>query len=195
MARKKSVGGRAKVRTIENKILIQTQKINRRIRSLEKAGNYGKFKSAELIRFADKNPNIRIKRVAKGRHKLVINKIKMSMGDGRLVNKKLAETLRSKGFSNKGIESIKSKTKQTLSEQLGRTVSDEDVELFYNIAQNKNNDIIEKMNVSEFYDLVMEAKDQEHTLDKWTDLLSNYVVINNKTLRMQAELLYNKYVR
>ena len=60
MPRKRSVSGRARVSTIENRIQIQAEKINKKIRSLERGKNYGTYKSKELIRFVSQNDNLKI---------------------------------------------------------------------------------------------------------------------------------------
>ena len=199
MPRKKSVSGRSRGVDAVNRIMIQAERINKQIRRLEKAGNYGSYKSKELMEFASRNRYVSIKK-ARGskRHRLIVNKVRMSIANQRLISKKFDEVLKSKAFYNKGIEEIRRETRKkvtkTLSEEMGRELSEEEVDTFYEIAKYKETEILNKINPSEFYQLVMEAKEKNYGVDEWINLLNNYVEINNEYIRKSAEKLYNKYV-
>ena len=200
MPRKKSVSGRARVMTAENLINRQVDRINRRFRGLEKGGNYGTYKSRELQEFVSRNPFLVIKR-SRGskRHKLmVMNLRKATIGQLKLITKKFGEVLKSKVFSNAGVErvrkEIRKKVSETLSERMGREMTKEEVDVFYDIAKNRENSILDQMSSSEFWTLVMVAKDMNASLDTWVSLLKNYATINNEYLREEAKDLYYKYV-
>ena len=77
MPRKRSASGRAKPITIQSNIQLQTEKINKMIRSLEKGKNYGTYKSKELIRFANQNDNLTLKK-SRGskRHRLTVQALR-----------------------------------------------------------------------------------------------------------------------
>ena len=203
MPRKRSVSGRARAKTAENALQLQAEKINKRLRSLEKAGNYGVYKSKELIRFAQSNPYLSIKK-SRGskRHRLVISKIKKTMAETRLIRKKLSNILKSKVFSNVGIKKVRLETieslKQTLGERRGEEITEADVDRFYEIAEYaskaREGSIMEKIDPSKFEELVAEAKERNLDVDGWVSLLSEYVIINNDYMRKEAEELYYKYV-
>lgn len=203
MPRKRSVSGRARAKTAENALQIQAEKINKRLRSLEKAGNYGVYKSKELIRFAQTNPFISIKK-SRGsrRHRLVISKIKKTMAQTRLIRKKLTNILKSKVFSNVGIKQVRLETreslKQTLGERRGEEITEADVDRFYEIAEYaskaREGSIMEKIDPSKFEELIAEAKERNLDIDSWVTLVSEYAIINNGYMRREAEELYNKYV-
>lgn len=199
MPRKKSVSGRSRGVDAVNRIMIQAERINKQLRRLEKAGNYGSYKSKELMEFVSRNRYISIKK-ARGskRHRLIVKKVRMSIANQRLISKKFDEVLKSKAFYNKGIEEIRRETRKkvtkTLSEEMGRELTEEEVDTFYGIAKYKETEIINKINPSEFYQLVMEAKEKNYGVDEWINLLNNYVEINNEYIRKSAEKLYNKYV-
>lgn len=199
MPRKKSVSGRSRGVDAVNRIMIQAERINKQLRRLEKAGNYGSYKSKELMEFASRNRYVSIKK-ARGskRHRLIVKKVRMSIANQRLISKKFDEVLKSKAFYNKGIEEIRRETRKkvtkTLSEEMGRELSEEEVDTFYEIAKYKETEILNKINPSEFYQLVMEAKEKNYGVDEWINLLNNYVEINNEYIRKSAEKLYNKYV-
>lgn len=200
MPRKKAPSGRSRGVNAVNRIMIQTERINKQLRRLEKSGNFGSYKSKELMEFISRNKNVSLKK-SRGskRHRVVIKKIRMSIADQRLISKKFDEVLKSKSFYDKGIEEIRRETRKkvtkTLSEEMGRELSKDEVDLFYEIAKYKEQEILNKINPSEFYQLVMEAKENNYDVDGWINLLSNYVDINNEYMRKSAEKLYNKYVR
>lgn len=212
MPRKKSTSGRARGKSPESALLLKIEKVNARFRSLEKGGNFNTYASKELVRFAQANPYLSIKTSKKRpkgrkgrkgrqqkRHTLVLQKTNIPVAQQRLINKKLNEALNSKVFSNVGIERVRKETrrkvKETLELETGEELTQKDVDLFYDIAKYKYDDIIEKIGPSEFYQLVQVATKQNYNVDQWVDLLNNYVEINNDVMRKQAEYLYNKFVR
>ena len=67
--------------------------------------------------------------------------------------------------------------------------------MFYDIIKYKTDDIINRIGPSEFYTLVMEARENNMGQEDWVDMISNYVTINNESIRKACEYLYNKYVR
>jgi len=213
MPRKKSASGRARGKSPENALLLKIEKVNARFRSLEKGGNFNTYASKELVRFAQANPYLSVKtskkrskggksrrgRQPQRRHTLVITKGNIPVAQQRLINKKLNEALNSKVFSNVGIERVRKETrrkvKETLELESGEKLTDKDVDLFYDIAKYKYDDIIEKIGPSEFYQLVQVATKQNYNVEQWVELLNNYVEINNDVMRKQAEYLYNKFVK
>lgn len=211
MPRKKSASGRARGKSPEISLLVKVEKINARFRSLEKSGNYNTYASKELVRFAQSNPYLSIKTSkkrpkskrgkgrAQKRHTLVLAKVNIPAAQQRLINKNLNKALASKVFSNSGIEKVRKETrrkvKETLELESGVELTEQDVDLFYDIAKYKYEDIIEKIGPSEFYQLVQIAAKQNYNVEQWVNLLNNYVEINNDVMRKQAEYLYNKFVK
>ena len=213
MPRKKSASGRARGKSPENALLLKIEKVNARFISLEKGGNFDTYASKELVRFAQANPYLSVKtskkrskggksrrgRQPQRRHTLVITKGNIPVAQQRLINKKLNEALNSKVFSNVGIERVRKETrrkvKETLELESGEKLTEKDVDLFYDIAKYKYDDIVEKIGPSEFYQLVQVATKQNYNVEQWVELLNNYVEINNDVMRKQAEYLYNKFVK
>lgn len=203
MPRKRSVSGRARAKTAENALQLQAEKINKRLRSLERAGEYGKYKSKELIRFAQTNPYLDIKKTKKSnRHILTIKKVKLPIAEVRLIKKKFTEVLKSKVFSKIGIlrarREMRKSLKETLEEQYGKDIYNKDIDMFYDIAEYANEtqqeSILDKINPSEFFALVNIAKERSMSLPSWINMLNDYVQINNDYMRKEAEELYYKYV-
>ena len=203
MPRKKSVSGRAKPKTVENTLRLQAERINKRLRSLEKAGEYGSRYTRELIRFAQSNPFITIKKGKRSkRHRVVISKSKKPIAQLRLIRKKFSEILKSKVFSKIGInrarQSQRKSLRETFEEQYGKEFTNEDLDKFYELTeyakQTQQESILDKIPPSEFFALVQVAKERSMSAPSWANLLNDYVQINNDYMRAEAEDLYNRYV-
>lgn len=201
MARKRSVGGRARSsRTVKSNIYIQAKKINQRLRGLYRGKNFGKYKSRDLIDFANSNKFVTLGRTSRrGVPKITVkNLVDATVGQIRLIGKKFAELLRSKSFSNAGVEKIRQKTrikvKTTLEGIADKELTDEDVDKFYDIVEYDKNTILDQIPPSEFYALVSQATEENLSDEGWVDLLSNYININNDYIRKEAKELYYKFV-
>lgn len=201
MARKRSVSGRSRKSTISSNIYLQASKINRKMRSLKRGGNLGKYASKTFLIFAEDNEYLSVKnRRGKKTPRLVIkNLAKASLGQLILINKKFKHYVKSKTFTNVGINDARANTREkvtkTLEGSLGRKLTDKDADLFYEIIKYKSDEIIQKIGVSEFYNLVMEARDASMDVEGWVELLGGYIEVNNEYIREACEYLYNKFVR
>ena len=200
MPRKKSVRGRSKGVDAVSRIMLEAEKINERFRQLEKAGRYGTYKSKELLEFISRNPNVSVvKSKSTGRHRVVIQKAKIKAQDIMLIDKKFKTFLKSKASTPMGIDkieaNIREKIEKTLQEDYGGELTSEDIELFYDVLRYKNNEIVQQVQVSEFYNLVLTAKEANWKKRKWVDVLSKYADINNKAMREKARMLYKKLVK
>lgn len=210
MPRKRSVAGRSKAKSIENKKKLMLLKINKRLRSLGKAGNIGKFKSKELFKFISQNRGLKLKRSKRSKQLLVIaSRLRQTTQNDRLILKKLAEVLASKAFSNIGISKIRKEAREkaikTLEEESGKKVTEADLDKFIELAnyvdKAKQGSILENVDPSDFQQLINDAKEERFDVNQWTAGLAQlanleYIeVINNEYMRKEAQELYYKYVR
>ena len=201
MARKRSASGRSRGVSAVQRLFIQAEKINKRIKALEKADLYGTYKSRELQQFAKETAGVRISTSRSGKHKISVSS-NLRPQQIRLITKKFGEFLSSPYSTPVGIKkaraSMRKKLTQTLSEQLGKKVSDKDVDKFLDIAKYaervRQASILEYIDPSEFMAIVSYAKDKSMEQDAWVSLLNQYVTINNQTMREEAQYLYEKYV-
>lgn len=201
MARKRSASGRSRGVSAVQRLFIQSEKINKRIKALEKADLYGTYKSRELQQFAKETAGVTIKISRSGKHTIIVSG-NLRPQQIRLITKKFSEFLSSPYSTPVGIykarTSMRKKLTQTLSEQLGKDITDKDVDKFLDIAKYaervRQASILEYIDPSEFMAIVSYAKDQGMSQDAWVSLLNQYVTINNETMRKEAEYLYNKYV-
>ena len=201
MPRKRSASGRSKPSTIQSNIRLQTEKINKMIRSLEKGKNYGTYKSKELIRFAKQNDNVTLKKSRGSKHhRLTVQALReATFGKLAIISKKFKEFIQSKAFTNVGIYKIRKRTMKKLAETLtgikGEKVTRKDLEMFYDIINYKTDEIISKIGPSEFFAMVTQARDTSMDQEQWVEMLNNYVSINNEAMRQASEYLYNKYIK
>lgn len=207
MPRKKSVSGRSRGITQVNRLFIQTEKINKQLKRLEQAHRYGTYKSKELIKFVQETPQLSIKKAkGKKRHRVVVNKIKMTTQEYRLISRKLTSISTSKAFTPKGIEKIEEKIRdqitKTLREnkrELGKKLTKQDVEQFYEIleykVQHNKDSLLQQVEPSLFQDLVNNAIEEKSSKEDFINVLGKYVDINNVTMREEAIKLYNKFIR
>lgn len=200
MPRKKSVSGRRKKPSMVNRINLQIKRINKQIKRLERSGDFGTYKSRELIDFVKRMPELQMKKSKSSkRHRVQFKAVQTpTVGSLRLISKKFDEIIKSRVFSVIGIrrmrKEIRKKVTKTLSEQLGRELTKKEVDQFYEIVQYKETEILDKISPSDFYQLVEVAKDQGADEDTWVSILNNYVTINNEYIREQAKELYYKFV-
>ncbi len=202
MARKRSSGGRARRVTPASKIYLQAEKINRRIRNLERNNLFGNYKSRELIRFA-KNYGTYLSlnrgRGSKRARLRIRNLREATLGQLKVITKKFTETLKAKAFSTVGIKKIRVETRKevakTLGGMIGRKLTDKDTDLFYEIIKYKTDEIISRIGPSEFFVLVETARQANYSVEAWVMAINMYVEINNDVMRKAAEYLYEKFVK
>ena len=209
MPRKRSVSGRAKARTIQNAIQIQMNRLNKRQRSLKRGGNLGKYKSKELLNYVGQTRGVKLTKAKRsGRLRIVFDKVRQPYQQYMEIRKKFTEFLKSRALSNIGIEKIRDNTrkalKKTLGEEIGRKATDADVDKFYEVATHINNaseaSLLSKIDPSDFFKLVAEAKEENWGEDRFARALgslANIADINdisNLYLRREATELYHRYV-
>lgn len=210
MPRKRSVSGRAKARTIQNAIQIQINRLNKRQRSLKSRGNLGKYKSKELLNYVSQTRGVKlVKAKRSGILRIALDKTKQTYQQYIGIRKKFAEILKSRAFSNVGIDTIRKETEKELRKTLkenhgGDYVTRDDIDTFYEIAKEiskaKEDSLLSRVNPSAADKLVNLANKENWSADKFAKEISAIANIDdinsmkNITLRREALRLYNKYV-
>ena len=210
MPRKRSVSGRAKARTIQNAIQVQINRLNKRQRSLKKRGNLGKYKSKELLNYVSQTRGVKlVKAKRSGILRIALDKTKQTYQQYMGIRKKFAEILKSRAFSNVGIDTIRKETEKELRKTLkenhgGEYVTRDDIDTFYEIAKEiskaKEDSLLSRVNPSAADKLINLANKENWSADKFAKEISAIANIDdinsmkNITLRREALRLYNKYV-
>lgn len=199
MARKRTPSGRARPKTIENRLLLTVNKVNKRLNRLDNANVYGRYSSRKLLELANANKNILYSR--RRRNKIKISNLgKLTSSEMRLYTKQMEKFLKSPTSTVSGVEKAKAniikKVKTTLSSETGIELTEDDVEDFYNLV-NKNDDfkyLADRIPPSQVYVLMQHIKQSGGNTEDFISLLEDYITVNNKNVRTKATRLYNKFV-
>ena len=199
MARKRTPSGRARPKTIENRLLLTVNKVNKRLNRLDNANVYGRYSSRKLLELANANKNILYSR--RRRNKIKISNLgKLTSSEMRLYTKQMEKFLKSPTSTVFGVEKAKAniikKVKTTLSSETGIELTEDDVEDFYNLV-NKNDDfkyLADRIPPSQVYVLMQHIKQSGGNTEDFISLLEDYITVNNKNVRTKATRLYNKFV-
>ena len=204
MPRKKSVSGRSRGVNAVNRVMIEAERINRKLNRLEKAGYFGKYKSKELLEFVSRRPSLKLTRSRRSkRHAIRVIKARLTEPEARLVTNKFKEIQKSKTFTPTGIQNvnrkIRTKIRKTLSEEAGRKITEQELERFFEVIdyaeKAKQESILDKIDPSLFQRLVNIAIKERRSENSWEQLLGDYVEINNEYMRKEAKELYEQFVR
>lgn len=197
MARKRSVSGRARPKTLENKLRITVEKVNRRLNKLDQGKVYGRYASKQILRLAGQK-NILYSR--KRRNKLIISTKGLTQSELRLYQKQMESFLKSKTSTVSGVKQARAnvieKVKKSLSGMTDLELTDDDVEDFFNLTS-KDNDfkyLADRMDPSKLYILMQHTKEADGTGENFISMLENYMTVNNQNVRKKATRLYNKFV-
>lgn len=197
MARKRSVSGRARPKTLENQLRITVEKVNRRLNKLDQGKVYGRYASKQILRLAGQK-NVLYSR--KRRNKLIISTKGLTQSELRLYQKQMESFLKSKTSTVSGVKQARAnvieKVKKSLSGMTDLELTDDDVEDFFNLTS-KDNDfkyLADRMDPSKLYILMQHTKEADGTGENFISMLENYMTVNNQNVRKKATRLYNKFV-
>ena len=198
MARKRSVSGRARPKTLENKLRITVEKVNRKLNKLDQGKVYGRYASKQILRLASTDKNILYSR--KRRNKLFISTKGLTQSELRLYQKQMESFLKSKTSTVSGVKQARAnvieKVKKSLSGMTDLELTDDDVEDFFNLTS-KDNDfkyLADRMDPSKLYILMQHTKEADENGENFISMLENYMTVNNQNVRKKATRLYNKFV-
>lgn len=198
MARKRSVSGRARPKTLENKLRITVEKVNRKLNKLDQGKVYGRYASKRILRLANTDKNILYSR--KRRNKLFISTKGLTQSELRLYQKQMESFLKSKTSTVSGVKQARAnvieKVRKSLSGMTDLELTDDDVEDFFNLTS-KDNDfkyLADRMDPSKLYILLQHIKESDGNAEDLITMLESYMTVNNQNVRKKATRLYNKFV-
>ena len=198
MARKRSVSGRARPKTLENKLRITVQKVNKKLNKLDQGKVYGRYASKQILRLASTDKNILYSR--KRRNKLIISTKGLTQSELRLYQKQMESFLKSKTSTVSGIKQARAnvieKVRKSLSGMTDLDLTDNDIEDFFELTS-KDKDfkyLADRMDPSKLYILMQHTKEAEGNSENFITLLESYMTVNNQNVRNKATRLYNKFI-
>lgn len=199
MPRKRTTG-RARAVTGTSRVQLELERVNRKLNTLAKSGQYGSYASKRLINVLSEDERVVIKKSRRGRRQVIIQGVKvLSQNQSRYYAKTLREFRTAKTSTPLGIKETRRKAEEKLKQSLGnitnKTITTKDVDDFYSIVSDADyKKIVEKIPPSEFYVIVTAARKNKYNAEQFTDLLSSYVTDTDEDLRVIAKRLFNKFV-
>ena len=198
MARKRSLVGRKAKPSLTSQTYYSLEKANKRIKQLQKTGDFGTYASKDLLRLASQNKHIKF---TKSKRLTMVKPGDINFAEMRLINKRLKEFNKAKTGTPSGIrevsESTRQKMKETLSGLTDRDIKDSDVEFLYDLFTDKSNsNLFEYISPSELVIILSYAKEHHQSFESFWQALQNYTEITNQSdLREQALKIYNNYMQ
>lgn len=182
----------------------ELKEVNKRLRALEKSGNYNSYSSKKLFeRLGSKKYSVlnKSKKVNRG-HILGIKLRKnMSNTDLAAVSKASNQFLRSATSTPKKLKKVVEQTKKSMYETLkaqDKDISKEDIETYYEMLGNKDFDYFnEKVGASSTWAAIEDAIEEGDNQDQFIKRLNNMNLINVMTdqdAKAKAIRLYEKYI-
>lgn len=179
----------------------QIEITNKRLRRLEKAGEYGTWASSKLFNALDSEVLKTLEKTRGGRVKSVKLKRGLTITQLRAIQKSTNRFLQSQTSTVKGIEkAVESNIKgikKKLSSEDGKKVSKEDAMLYYEMFKDSDfTDIEKKIKYDVLWDLIDEAKSKNVSQDDWISMLGRYIYKPKSDLDIfdKAKNLYEKYI-
>lgn len=175
------------------------EKSNKALVSLEKKRLIGTYASRRLFERISTNV-FRYNPKSKFKFHFKKDPSQMTTQEQLLHLKTFEAFLKSPTSTLMGIEMAKKVTKERVKKSLGeiaeKQLTDEDLEEFFDMQYNEDyNYFMNFIKDSDLYALVMEAKEQNYSEDRFIKSFEQFITINNQDTREKAKKLYAKYVR
>ena len=195
-------------RNVKSELLDMARKsineTNKRLRSLERAGEYNTFASKKLFeRLGSGKLNILKKARKINRGKVLGLKLDLGLNNTDLtaIIKATGQFLKSATSTPKGINIVAEKTKKSMYETLkikNKKITKQDIEDYYNMLGDRDFDYFnDKVGASSMWAAIEEAVERESTETQFLKLLNDMDIINVMTdqdAKARAIRLYEKYV-
>ena len=179
----------------------QIEITNKRLRRIEKAGEYGTWASSKLFNALDSEVLKTLEKTRSGHVKSVKLKRGLTITQLRAIQKSTNRFLQAQTSTVKGIEkaigSNINSIRQKLSTEDGKKVSKEDAILYYEMFKDSDfTDIEKKIKYDVLWDLIDEAKSKNVSQDDWINMLGRYIYKPKSDLDIfeKAKNLYEKYI-
>ena len=195
MPRKRSVGGRGRLPSIQNKLYLEMERTNKKLVQLSKYKMLGRYASKEIIRNVQKSSSFTFK--SKGKQKIRLKPgAKPTESEARLFIKQSEKFRKSKTSTRIGIEEAKKRTKESIAQTLDREPEEEDVEDFYNLLGDSDfRHLADQIGPSEVLIIINEVEKNNGTVEDFIEKIKVYMAGNDEDIRERATRLWNKYKR
>lgn len=187
--------------TLYRDVKEQVDKANKRLRQLEKTGNYYSYASKKLFNRLDTETLKALEKTRKGKIVKAI-RIPKTLTQTQLIaiQKATSQFLKSKTSTSKGIRNVKKSNlesiKRTMSDENGKKLTDEDAEFYFDMLGESDFDYFsDKIGASTLWTLIDTAIEKNQSQDTWLKILGNYINFENDAdVKEKALNLYEKYI-
>lgn len=200
MPRKRTTG-RARAVTGTSRVQLELERVNRKLNTLAKSGQYGSYASKRLINVLSEDERVVIKKSRRGRRQVIIQGVKvLSQNQSRYYAKTLREFRTAKTSTPLGIRETRRKAEEKIKQSLGgalsRKITNKDLDDFYKLVTDADyRKIYEYITPSELEVIIDTAKRNAYDEDQFKDLLFSYISKEpDEELRQIARRLYIKFV-
>lgn len=176
------------------------EKVNKRLRNLERGGNYNSYASKKLFTRLDAKSMGVLQKTRKGKHITSVKLTKqLTNTDLHAIQKASKQFLSSATSSSRGIENVSNRTKESMYKTLkidpNMKITKEDVETYYEMLGNKDFDFFnEKIGASAMWGLMEDAKEMDATENQWLKIIENHGMSIDEDVRAKALRLYDRYI-
>lgn len=193
MPRKRSVGGRGRLPSIQNRLYLEMERTNKKLVQLSKHKMLGRYASKELIRSVQKSSSFTFK--SQGKQKITLRPgAKPTESEARLFIKQSEKFRKSKTSTYIGIEEAIETTKASIAEALGKEADDEDVEDFFDLLSDPDfRYLADKIGPSEVLAIIDEVDKRGGDANMFVETLMAHMSSNDQDVRERATRLWKKY--
>lgn len=174
--------------------------VNRRLRNLERGGNYNSYASKKLFNRLDTKTLDVLNKSRKGKHVLGV-KLKRGLTNTQLkaIQKASKQFLTSQTSTSRGIRQVSEQTKKSMLETLrmdeDSKITSDDIEDYYEMLSSNDFEYFnDKIGASAMWGLMEDAKEMDVDENGFVKMLNQYITLNDEDVRNKAIRLYNKYI-
>ena len=196
----RKVSGRARPATPASRLLLDLDRVNRKLEILSKSKNFYTYSSKKLINTIRRDSAITYKRTVRSKiPKISVNVNKLNTSQIRYYEKVFRSFLQSKTSYPLGIQEVRKKSEESLKESLGqitdKEITQQDVDDFYDMLYDSDfKYLAEKIGPSEVYILIENARNGNLSKKDFITTLSQYMTVNNADVRKKASRIYDKFI-
>lgn len=183
-----------------NAVVKQIEKTNKRLRNLERGGNYNSYASKKLFTRLDAKAMDVLQKTRKGK---IVKSVKLRKGLSntqlKAIQKATQQFLQSQTSTSRGIENVREQTKKSMFETLrldpDSKITMDDIDDYYDMLGDKDFDFFnEKIGASAMWDMVADAKEMDASPDGFLKIIERHGMSVDEDVRAKALRLYDKYV-
>ena len=192
---RKRISGRARLPSVQNRLMLDLERANRRLRALQKAGRINQFASRKYLASVMHTTKFQYSR--RRRKQLIKLLEKPTESEARLMIKNTEKFLKDPTSTKIGTNAARDAVLEGMKKLTDREIDDEDVEIIYDemLGEDYYQYFADKIGFSELNAILIECRVEHSTFDDFVSKLEVYMTMNDENTRKKAKKLYNKYIK